>query len=118
MVDTHCHLNIMIRNFTLNSTIIPFNSKELTECAAILHDAELNSVHSIINVGTNLAESLLCIELAKHFANCFATIGIHPNDATVNWPDDIEEFKKILKDLDPRSVSGMTEQYKQPARCN
>lgn len=96
MVDTHCHLNIMVRNFAQNSTIIPWSFQELNECSIILNDAKNNSVTSIINVGTNLTESLLCIELARHFPNCFATIGIHPNDVTKNWRYEISEFDKLL----------------------
>lgn len=96
MVDTHCHLNIMVRNFTENSTIIPFNSQELDACSIILNNALQNGVTSIINVGTNLTESLLCIELAKHFQNCFATIGIHPNDATESWTTDMIKFEELL----------------------
>ena len=107
MVDTHCHLNIMVRNFAQNSKIIPFNPQELQECTIILENAKRNSVNSIINVGTNLTESLLCIELSKHFQNCFTTLGIHPNDATNDWVHEISEFEKLLlNDLDPRSESG------------
>ncbi len=109
MVDTHCHLNIMVRNFAQSNTIIPFNSQELQECHQILSDAKNNDVTSVINVGTNLTESLLCIELARQFSNCFATLGIHPNDATQTWHADIQEFEKLLlNDLDPKSWSKMT----------
>jgi TatD DNase family protein len=109
MVDTHCHLNIMVRNFAQNATIIPFNSEDLDTCSIILNDATQNSVTSIINVGTNLTESLLCIELAKHFPNCFATIGVHPNDATDNWSPDIVEFEKLLKTKEGLKIVGIGE---------
>ena len=57
-----------------------------------------NSVTTSINVGTNLTEkSLLCIELAIHFANCYATIWLHPNYTTVEWNKTIQELKRLCK---------------------
>lgn len=112
MVDTHCHLNIMVRNFAENETYIPFNIKELTDCATILKEAEENQVHTIINVGTNVTESLLCIQLTKHFANCFATIGLHPNDATETWQTNMIDFEQMLeqdKIHEKKSIVGIGE---------
>lgn len=109
MVDTHCHLNIMVRNFTENETFIPFNSEELKICHAILMQAQTHQVTSIINVGTNFAESLLCVELAKHFSNCFATLGIHPNDATISWLKDLEKFKELLQQKTHLKIVGIGE---------
>ncbi len=109
MVDTHCHLSIMIRSFAKNSTIIPFNFEELQACKAILNNALKNSVTSIVDVGTNRTESLLCLELAKHFSNCFATLGIHPNDALATWPQDIAEFEKLLLNKEILKIVGIGE---------
>ncbi|OGB86263.1 hypothetical protein A3J41_00440 [candidate division TM6 bacterium RIFCSPHIGHO2_12_FULL_38_8] len=90
--------------------MIPFNAQELQACSLILNDAQKNSVTTIINVGTNLTESLLCIELSKQFSNCFATAGIHPNDATAEtWRYEMSAFEKILiTDLTPKSESRTT----------
>ncbi len=109
MVDTHCHLSIMLRTFTKNTPIIPFNPQELESCQTILNDAKLHQVNTIIDVGTNLTESLLCIELTKHFQNCFATLGIHPNDATSTWKNDIQEFKKLLQNKRKFKIVGIGE---------
>lgn len=109
MVDTHCHLNIMLRGFVQNSSSVPFTSEELEIAKSILHDAQRNSVTSIINVGTNLPESLLCIELAKHFSNCFATIGLHPNDITTSWNQDVAAFKNLLEKKEILKIVGIGE---------
>ncbi|MBP6892057.1 TatD family hydrolase [Candidatus Babeliales bacterium] len=109
MIDTHCHLNIMVRNFTENATFIPFNAQELQICTTILNDAKFHEVTSIINVGINLAESLLCVELAQQFSNCFATLGIHPNDITETWQSNLQEFKKILKNKKELKIVGIGE---------
>ncbi len=109
MIDTHCHLSIMIRNFAQNRTIIPFNSQDLEKCRNILNDAMKNSVTTIIDVGTNLTESVLCIELAQHFSQNYVTLGIHPNDATELWPDDLEEFEKLFQKKDDLKIVGIGE---------
>ena len=109
MIDTHCHLNIMVRNFSNHAIITPFNSEELAQCSTILQEAQQNQVTTIINVGTTLTESLLCIELAKHFSNCYATIGLHPNDTDANWPQTIQEFQNLLSDQQHLKVVGIGE---------
>lgn len=109
MVDTHCHLHIMVKNFSENAIFTPFTSHELEECKKILQDAANNQVHTLINIGTNLTESLLCIELAKHFSNCFATIGLHPNDATENWEKDMQGFQNLLENKTLLKIKGIGE---------
>ncbi len=83
--------------------------QELITCQDILKQALENDVTSIINVGTDLSESLLCIEIAKHFKNCFATIGLHPNDAQQNWNDIIDAFKNLLLKKHELKIVGIGE---------
>ncbi len=109
MIDTHCHLHIMVKNFSENAIFTPFTSDELKECEKILQDAAKNQVHTLLNIGTNLTESLLCIELAKHFKNCFATIGLHPNDATENWQHDMQSFQSLLENKNFLKIKGIGE---------
>ena len=110
MVDTHCHLNIMVRNFSQNATFIPLNADELNACQKILDDAKNNNVNLIINVGTNLTESWIGVELTKHFSNCYATLGIHPNDITSQWQQDLATFEKMIKEqMTERKIVGIGE---------
>lgn len=109
LIDTHCHMSLMVRTFQQNITFTPFTNEELHACEIILTQAQKKSVTTIINVGTNLVESLLCIELAKHFSNCYATIGLHPNDATADWNATIQEFEKLLKQKHPLKIVGIGE---------
>ncbi len=100
-VDTHCHLNIMIKKEF--DTQLPENFKEL--CYPIITQAQEYGVSRLINVGTSLIESKNCVQLAQNFNNCFATIGIHPNDVKVHWQNDIKEFEIILSlDTDHKIV--------------
>jgi TatD DNase family protein len=109
LIDTHCHMNIMTRNFENNGNFQPFNSQEIEAMKKIIDDAYKNDVTKIINVGTNYHESFACIEIAKLFENCFATIGLHPNDATDSWQEDIINFKGLLLEKKKNKILGIGE---------
>lgn len=109
LIETHCHMNIMLRNFTENKIFKSLTDQELTTCQNIIDQAAISQVTTIINVGTDLNESLLCIEIAKHFSNCFATIGLHPNDAQNNWQDIIESFKNLAEQKKELKIVGVGE---------
>jgi len=104
-VDTHCHLNIMIKKEF--DTALPDNFKEL--CAPIITLAQECGVSTLINVGTSLIESKNCLGIAQTFNNCFATLGIHPNDVKENWQVDIKEFESMLSKNTARKIVGIGE---------
>jgi TatD DNase family protein len=70
-------------------------SSQVALASAIIEQAHSNDVRLIINVGTNIIESKNCVELAKNYSNCFATIGIHPNDCTPTWHNDLKEMRSL-----------------------
>jgi TatD DNase family protein len=74
IIDTHAHLDF---------------PDYKTDLESVLSRAREADVGCIINVGTNLASSEKSIGLAKRFANVYASIGIHPHDASKvseqNW---------------------------------
>ena len=91
-IDTHCHINMMVKkNF---DTI--FTSEELQSSDAIVTQATDCHVTKIINVGTSIVESKNCISLAQRHASIWAAIGIHPNDCTAQWRDDIHQLEQLL----------------------
>lgn len=92
LIDTHCHINTMIKKEF--DTPLPNNFVELAK--PIIDAAAEANVTKIINVGTSLSESINCIKLANAFENCYATIGIHPNDLKDNWEEDIGELENLL----------------------
>lgn len=96
-IDTHCHINIMIRNFNSDKNNLPLTQQEILEIQDILNKAQEHQVTEIINVGTNLTESNMCIQIGQHFKNCFSTIGIHPNDIESDWNNTIEYFDTLLE---------------------
>lgn len=101
MVDTHCHLNIIIRNFSNEENFSPLTSEELLQCQDLIKAAQKNAVTKIINVGTNLPESKLCLQISQNFSSCYTTLGLHPNDADANWQTTIHSFNEILRQRTP-----------------
>lgn len=93
LIDTHCHINIMIKkDFDI------LLSEENFELAQIIIDqAYNNDVKILLNVGTSLIESINSVNLAKKFTSVYAAIGIHPNDLTQNFKQDLKEIEKLLK---------------------
>jgi TatD DNase family protein len=98
-VDTHCHINLMVKHkngAALFDTAL--SSEEISEAQVIIKEAETEGVNKIICVGTSLTESLNCLELARTYPNIYCSLGIHPNDATETWHEDLKTFRTILKD--------------------
>jgi TatD DNase family protein len=93
LIDTHSHINMMIKK----SFDTAITQEELQNAQKIIFDAELADVKILINVGTSLPESLNCLELAKHYQNNFAAIGIHPNDCTDTWRQELHHFYQKRK---------------------
>ena len=60
----------------------------MQQASTIIKQASDNDTKIIINVGTDLIESQTCIELANIYKNCYAIVGIHPNDATQEWKNE------------------------------
>lgn len=109
LIDTHCHMNIMVRNFDTTQPFTPFNKNEIEQFQKILNQAQQYDVSTVINVGTNYIESFACVEIAKIFPQCFATLGLHPNDATLEYQKDIDHFKTLLQQKEKNKIVGIGE---------
>src|SRR5271170_6233099 len=105
LIDTHCHLNMMIKK----SFDILIESNQFHEAQNIINQAHQSHVTTIINVGTSLTESLNCVELAKKFDTVFATVGIHPNDCTQSWHDDVKKLAALVADKEKNKIVGIGE---------
>lgn len=105
LVDTHCHINTMIKK----EFDIPLSIDSLPLAQTIINDAAAQDVTTIINVGTSLIESKNCVMLAQHFSSVFATVGIHPNDATSSWHDDYKHLVKLVKEKEKNKIVGIGE---------
>lgn len=103
-VDTHCHINLMIKK-TFATSIA---ESQLALAQPIIDEAAHNNVSLIINVGTDHSENENCILIAQKFSHVYATIGIHPNDSQ-EWKKDSNAMKKMLLNKTENKIVGIGE---------
>ena len=109
LIDTHCHINCMLRGYKTKSTYTELTPDEIKHANTIISQAFDLDTKLIINVGTDLIESLTCIKLAKIYKNCYAIVGIHPNDATEHWKSDIKQISSYVKNHVDNKIIGIGE---------
>ena len=83
IIDTHAHLDFPDYKSDLDSVLI--RAKEA-------------DVGCIINVGTNLSASKKSVTLAHQFNNVYASIGIHPHDATKVTEQDWKTLESLVRE--------------------
>jgi TatD DNase family protein len=76
MIDTHCHLNIMVNKQPEDLLV----ADHLDEIALIISRAQSAGIKKMICVGTSIPESRNCIAIAMRHSVVHATIGVHPCD--------------------------------------
>ena len=81
-IDSHAH--IQLSQFKHDRT-------------AVLHRAKEAGVSKMLVIGFDLASSLGAIELAESYDNVYATVGMHPHDATDLTPDVLKTFRDLLE---------------------
>jgi len=93
LVDTHCHINIMLKK----KFDIPLTQKQLSFSETIAKEAADNGVTDIINVGTSVIESRNCIQLAQKNKDMYAAVGIHPSDIQTGWNKDLKKIEGLMQ---------------------
>ncbi len=83
MIDTHAHLDF---------------PEYKTDMESVLSRANDAGVDYIINVGTSLASSRKSVALANRFNNIFASIGVHPHDASKVSEQDWQTLESLVKE--------------------
>jgi TatD DNase family protein len=95
LFDTHCHTHEMIRRTT------PVYDKWHGDDAGrtpeiVLGDAQKAGVSRMLNIGTTLADSELAIEFVSNRAGQWASIGIHPHEASDHLdPEMMQRFTTL-----------------------
>lgn len=105
LIDTHCHINMMVKS-TFDTML---TEVEIAHAQAIIDQAAERDVKTIINVGTSLPESLNCVTLAKRYRSVFAAVGLHPNDCTVTWRDDLRELEALVRNKEQNKIVAIGE---------
>jgi TatD DNase family protein len=78
--DSHCH--------------VPYDGVEV----AVLDEARAAGVGRMITVGTDAAQSAAAVDLARHESDVWATVGLHPHDAS----DGVATLAGLLEDASLR----------------
>ena len=80
--DTHCHLNL--EDFT-------------PDREAVFQRAIDAGVGHFLNVGIDLEKSREAVALAERFGNVYATVGLHPHDASQFSEEVFEAFRQLAR---------------------
>ena len=86
MIDTHCHLSMVLDE----QGKIDYNQID-----DILKQMETNGVMHAITVGSNMVDSKLSIEIAKHYYNIYCAVGVHPEELE---SFNMKELENLIKD--------------------
>jgi len=81
-IDTHCHLD--------------FDDYD-QDREAVIKRAKESGVDYIINIGSSLQSSRNSVELAKNHDFIYASVGIHPHDASEVDDKALDEIKELAK---------------------
>lgn len=81
LIDSHCHL---------------FYENLKNDLDGVLSRAAEKGVSSFICVGTNLEDSLECLELSEQYDVIYGSAGIHPHDAKDSPEDFIEKIAGLM----------------------
>jgi TatD DNase family protein len=87
----------------------PLQPHEIAAAEPIINHTVAHGVTTIINVGTSLVESRNCVELAHNYEHCYAVVGIHPNDCTDSWQNDLKEIAQLLRAKEANKIVGIGE---------
>lgn len=90
LIDTHCHLNH------------PDLSKDLP---SLLESAREAGVDRVICAGFDMESSALAVDQALAFPDVYATVGVHPHDASKFLPDDEEQLAGFCREAGDRVVA-------------
>jgi len=80
LFDTHCHIHEAIRRTT--PVYDKWHAKGASDVEQVLNAARTADVRYITCVGTTLADSELAVEFVQDRPDMWASIGIHPHEAS------------------------------------
>jgi TatD DNase family protein len=81
LVDSHCHIEY---------------KGDGPEARQWIERAQANSVAYFLNIGTDLESSRNAVELSGQYDCVYATVGLHPHDATQGTPENLEALKQLI----------------------
>lgn len=97
IVDTHCHIHEAVSSPLNDATHDKWDKAGKTDPDQIIADAHKAGVKQMICVGTDVDDSTLALEFSQIRQNIWASIGIHPHEATryVNNSAALQQFASL-----------------------
>ncbi len=93
LVDSHAHLD----------------AKPFTEdLDTVIERARENGVEHILTVGCDLASSRASVDLALRYPNIYASVGIHPHDASTVNDSVMDELSRMIESVEKVVAVGET----------
>lgn len=83
LIDTHCHLN---------------HSDLACDLPGALERARESGVSRVICAGFDMESSVLAVRQAHEYPMVYATVGVHPHDASKFGPEDEEELARLSRE--------------------
>jgi TatD DNase family protein len=89
MIDSHCHLDS--RKYTVDT-------------AVLLENATKAGIDLVINNGADIQSSENSVNLAQKYPMVFATVGIHPHDATALDEKAVDRLRFLAKNEKVKAI--------------
>ena len=93
LVDSHAHLD---------------SKPYATDLDAVIERAQDNGVGHILTIGCDLESSRASVDLALHYPNVYAAVGIHPHDASCVNDGVMAELARMIESVDKVVAIGET----------
>jgi TatD DNase family protein len=93
LVDSHAHLD---------------SKPYATDLDAVIERARDNGIGHILTVGCDLESSRASVDLALRYPNVYASVGIHPHDASTVDDATIDELARMIESVDKVVAVGET----------
>jgi len=80
-IDTHAHL---------------FDDGLLPQIEDVLTRASDAGVGKVVAIGTTLADSRICVQMAEKYPQVYASVGIHPNHSAEAADGDLDSIEQLI----------------------
>jgi TatD DNase family protein len=97
LTDTHCHIHAADGQASGEKATLDLWQKADMHPQQMINDAHKIGVERLICVGTTLQDSQAAIAFASDHKDCWATIGLHPHEASqyVGKPELLSQFAAL-----------------------
>ncbi len=106
LIDTHCHIQLIDDTTEDNTSKLWHKDPEIT-LQSVINSAAEQKVNILMAIGCNLTDSLLAVKVANKYPNIYASVGIHPHEATAFRKDfelNKSKFEQLIKNEKVKAI--------------